>query len=56
MAREEDAMFGQFRHRVHHFGGVVHSSFESAFLTAGGVLMLLALLVFYLGLVALKGF
>jgi hypothetical protein len=50
-----DAMFGKFRHRVHYFDGLIHSSIESAFLTATAVLALLALLVFYLGLLAIGG-
>jgi hypothetical protein len=48
-------MFADFRHRLHHFEGFVHSSIESTFLTATAVLALLALLLFYAGLLLLKG-
>jgi len=47
-------MFVDFRHRAHHWGGLIHSSLESAFVTAGALLVLLALLIFYLGLLAVK--
>ena len=48
-------MLDAFRHRDHHFGGLIHTTIESAFLTAGALLILLALLVFYCGLLALRG-
>lgn len=42
-------------HRPHHFGDLIHHTVESAFLTAGALLALLALLLFYFGLLAMKG-
>jgi hypothetical protein len=50
----EVAMLGAFRHRGPHFGGFIHTTFESAVVTASALLMLLALLVFYVGLLAMK--
>ncbi len=47
-------MFGEFRHRTHHGGDLIHTTVESAFLTAGALLVFLALLIFYAGLMAMK--
>ena len=47
-------MRGELRHRAHHYSGQIHHTIESAFMTAGALLMLLALLIFYLGLLAVK--
>jgi hypothetical protein len=49
------AMFGEFRHRTHHYGELIHTTIESAFLTAGALLVFLALLLAYFGLLAMKG-
>ena len=46
-------MFNEFRHR-HHFGGLIHTTVESAFLTGGAVLMFLVLFLFYLGILAMR--
>ena len=48
-------MFGDFRHRTHHVGELIHTTIESAFLTAGALLMFLALVVVYFGLLVMKG-
>ena len=53
LAREV-AMLGTFRHRHPHFGGLIFTTMESAAVTAGALVMLLALLIFYLGLLAMK--
>jgi hypothetical protein len=50
----EAIMFAGFRHRAHHFGALIYTSFESAFLTAGAGLILLVLLLFYFGLLWMK--
>lgn len=47
-------MLGSFRHRAHPFGGLLHTTLESAVVTAGAMLMLLTLLIFYLGILAMK--
>jgi hypothetical protein len=49
------AMLGALRHRTHHFGDLIYTTIESAFLTAGAVLIFLALLVVYFGLLMMKG-
>ncbi len=48
-------MFAEFRHRTHHFGEYIHTTVESAFLTAGALLMFLVLLLVYFGLLVMKG-
>jgi hypothetical protein len=52
-AREVD-MLGAFRHRAHPFGGLFHTTLESAVVASGALLMLLTLLIFYFGLLAMK--
>jgi hypothetical protein len=47
-------MLGTFRHRHPHFGGLIFTTLESAAVTASALVMLLALLVFYFGLLAMK--
>ena len=47
-------MFGELHHRTHHYADLIRSTIQSAFFTAGAVLMLVALLVLYLGLLAMK--
>jgi hypothetical protein len=47
-------MFADFRHRGHHFGGLIHTTVESAFLTAGAVIVFLGLLLFWVGLIAMR--
>jgi len=39
-------MLDVLRHRIHKFGGLIHDSIESAFLTGGALLILLVLLIF----------
>ena len=48
-------MLGALRHRTHHFGELIYTTIEGAFLTAGAVLIFLALLVVYFGLLMMKG-
>ena len=47
-------MLDVLRQRIHKFGGLIHYSIESAFLTGGALLILLALLIFCLGFLAMK--
>jgi hypothetical protein len=47
-------MLGAFRHRAHPFGGLFHTTLESAVVASGALLMLLTLLIFYFGLLAMK--
>jgi hypothetical protein len=47
-------MFTDFRHRRHHFGDLFQTTIESAWITTGGVLMFLVLLVFYVGLLVMR--
>jgi len=47
-------MLDGLRHRIHKFGGLINDNIESAFLTEGALLILLALFIFYLGLLAMK--
>jgi hypothetical protein len=47
-------MHGGLRHHAHDWSDRLNHSIESAFFTAGALLVFLALLVFYLGLLAVK--
>jgi hypothetical protein len=52
--RRSISMLDALRHRKHHFSGLVHDTIESAFLSSGAILMLLALLVIWIGLVSIS--
>jgi len=45
-----------FRHRRHQFAGLVHNTLESAYLSGGIILMLVAVLVLYLALLTVKAY
>jgi hypothetical protein len=47
-------MRAELYHRAHHFADQIHHSIESAFFTAGALLLFLALVILYLGLLAVK--
>jgi hypothetical protein len=49
-------MHGGLRHRTHQFAGLVHNTIESAYLSGGVLLMLLAVLALYLALLAVKAY
>jgi len=49
-------MRGAFRHRTHQFAGLVHNTIESAYLSGGVLLMILAVLALYLALLTEKAY
>jgi hypothetical protein len=49
-------MRGEVRHRSHQFAGLVHNTIESAYLSGGVLLMILAVLVLYLALLTVKAY
>jgi hypothetical protein len=49
-------MRGGLRYRTHQFGGLIHNTLESAYLSGGVLLMLLAVLVLYLALLTDKAY
>lgn len=49
-------MRGELRHRSHQFTGLIHNTLESAYLSGGVLLMLLAVIVLYLALLTVKAY
>jgi len=49
-------MRGGVRDRSHQFAGLVHNTIESAYLSGGVLLMILAVLVLYLALLTVKAY
>jgi len=49
-------MRGALRHRTHQFTGLVHNTIESAYLSGGVLLMILAVLALYLALLTVKAY
>jgi hypothetical protein len=49
-------MRGGLHNRTHHFTGLIHNTLESAYLSGGVLLMLLAVLVLYLALLTVKAY
>ena len=47
-------MFADFRHRTHHFGGLIHTTIEGAFLTSGALIIFLGLVIFWFGILAMR--
>jgi hypothetical protein len=49
-------MPGGLRYRTHQFGGLIHNTLESAYLSGSVLLMLLAVLALYLALLTVKAY
>jgi hypothetical protein len=49
-------MRGALRHRTHQFSGLIHNTLESAYLSGGVLLMLIAVLALYLALLTEKAY
>jgi hypothetical protein len=49
-------MHGGLRYRTHQFTGLIHNTIESAYLSGGVLLVLLAVLVLYLALLTSKAY
>jgi hypothetical protein len=49
-------MRGALRYRTHQFTGLIHNTLESAYLSGGVLLMILAVLALYLALLTVKAY